>query len=242
MRIPPCRALGLARAVALAAAPVAAAPAAAQDRPPFPPARDAAVTYRVWDGRGRPGEARVAWSAALRALRAEAAGPAAATTAPGGVPLPPGARLVVDLRAGRAFAAEDRSGLVLELPRLAAAARRGERALAGARVRRLGADRVAGQPCTAWRVEPADGGRGRPVHACLTADGVPLRLREEGGAARAEAVAVAYGPLDPALFAPPRGGVAGGAGGALGRALGGLLGGGAAGPGGALRGLLGPGP
>jgi hypothetical protein len=209
-------------------------PAAAQDRPPFPPARDAAVTYRVWDERGRPGEARVAWSAALRALRAEATGPAATAASPGGVPLPPGARLVVDLRAGRAFAAEDRSGLGLELPRLAAQARRGERALAGAWFRRLGADRVAGHPCTIWRVEPAEGERGRrPAHACLTAEGVPLRLREEGRAARAEATTVAYGPQAAALFAPPSGGPAGAAGAALGRALKGFVGGSAAGAGGA---------
>ena len=222
---------------------LATLPTAAQERPPFPPARDVAVTYRVEDGAGQPASARLAWSAALRMLRADA--PAGAPASLGGVPLPPGTWAVMDLRAGRAFAAESRTGLVLDLPQLAAKAREGERALASARARRLGTDRIAGFTCTVWRLEPppsSPGGR-RPVRVCLTADGVPLRAQEEGRTARAEATAVAYGAQDAALFRRPDGGLAGGASETLGRALGGVLEGGQGrGALEALRGLLGPRP
>ena len=44
--------------------------AVAQQRPPFPPTRDVAVTYRVENG-NQPTSARLAWSVELRALRAD---------------------------------------------------------------------------------------------------------------------------------------------------------------------------
>jgi hypothetical protein len=214
--------------------------AVAQERPPFPPTRDVAVTYRVENG-NQPTRARLAWSAGLRALRADL--PAGTPASFGGVPLPPGAWVVVDLRAGRAFAVEDRSGFLLDLPQLATRARTGERALAGARARREGVARIAGLPCTVWHLEaPAEAPTRRPIRVCLTADGVPLRAEEEGRRARAEATAVAYGPQDAARFQPPQGGLAGDAGGALGRALGGMLRGGDGDAQDLLRGLLGPRP
>jgi hypothetical protein len=218
---------------------LAALPTAAQERPPFPPARDVAVTYRVEGGTDQSASARLAWSAALRMLRADALAGAPASL--GGVPLPPGAWAVMDLRAGRAFAVESRTGLVLDLPQLAAKAREGERALAGIRARRLGVDRITGLACTVWRLEPPPGSPGgrRPARVCLTADGVPLRAQEEGRTARAEATAVAYGAQDPALFRRPEGGLAGGASETLGRMLGGGQGRGALE---ALRGMLGPRP
>jgi hypothetical protein len=154
--------------------------------------------------------------------------------------------VVLDLRAGRAFATEDRIGLVLGLPQLATQAQQVQRSLAGARVRRLGADRVAGVPCTTWRIlSPAGSSvsQRRPVRACITGDGVLLRALQEGGAAHAEARLVDYAAQNTALFEPPRRG-SGGAGDSLGRALGGLLGGSGQ-PGGMqdrLRGLLGPRP
>jgi hypothetical protein len=214
--------------------------AAAQERPPFSPTRDVAVTYRVENG-NQPTTARLAWSAELRALRADL--PADTPASFGGVPLPPGAWAVVDLRANRAFAADDRTGLVIDLPQLAARAQAGERALAGARAHREGVSRVAGLPCTVWRLEPPARSPGRrPVRVCLTADGVPLRAEEEGRRARAEATSVVYGLQDATRFQPPQGGMAGNMGGALGRALGGMLRGGQGGPQDMLRGLLGPRP
>src|SRR5687767_12544984 len=44
---------------------LAVLPAAAEERPPFPPTRDVAVTYRVEGGTDQPASARLAWSAAL---------------------------------------------------------------------------------------------------------------------------------------------------------------------------------
>jgi len=218
----------------------AALAAAAQERPPFSPTRDVAVTYRVENG-NQPTTARLAWSAELRALRADL--PAGTPASFGGVPLPPGAWVVVDLRAGRAFAAEDRSGLVIDLPQLATRARAGERALAGASAQREGMSRVAGLPCIVWRLEPQAGPPGRrPVRVCLTADGVPLRAEEEGRRARAEATSVVYGLQDATRFRRPQEGLAGDAGGALGRALGGMLRGGQGSAQDVLRGLLGPRP
>ncbi len=218
----------------------AALAAAAQERPPFPPTRDVAVTYRVENG-NQPTSARLAWSAELRALRADL--PAGTPASFGGVPLPPGAWVVVDLRAGRAFAADDRTGLVIDLPQLAARAQAGERALAGARAHREGMNRVAGLPCTVWRLEPPARPPGHhPVRVCMTADGVPLRAEEEGRRARAEATSVAYGLQDATRFRPPQEGLAGDAGGALGRALGGMLRGGQGSAQDVLRGLLGPRP
>ena len=80
----------------------------------------------------------------------------------------------------------------------------------------------------------------RPIRVCLTADGVPLRAKEDGRRAQAEAITVVYGPQDAAAFGPPQGGLARGADGALGRALGGMLLGGQGGMEEGLRGLLGP--
>ena len=130
----------------------AALDAEAQQRPPFPPTRDVAVTYRVENG-NQPTSARLAWSVKLRALRADL--PAGTPASLSGVPLPPGAWVVVNLRAARAFAADGSTGLVLDLPQLAARAQVGERALAGARAFREGVDRVVGLPCTVWRLETA---------------------------------------------------------------------------------------
>ena len=217
----------------------AALTAVAQERPLFSPTRDVAVTYRVENG-NQTTSARLAWSAALRALRADLPGGMSASL--GWIPLPPGAWVVVDLRAGRAFVADDRTGLVLDLPQLAARAQAGERALADARTRREGVDRVAGLPCTIWRLEtPARPPGRRPVRVCLTADGVPLRAEEDGRRARAEATSVAYGPQDATRFQPPQGGMAGDTSDALSRALGGMLRGGQSTQD-MLRGLLGPRP
>ncbi|WP_133293092.1 hypothetical protein [Dankookia rubra] len=213
----------------LAATSFAALAAAAQERPPFSPTRDVAVTYRVENDK-QPTNARLAWSAELRALRADL--PAGTPASFGGIPLPPGAWVVVDLRAGRAFAADDRTGLVIDLPQLAVRAQAGERALAGARAHREGTSRVAGLPCTVWRLEPPARSPGRrSVRVCLTTDGVPLRAEEEGRRARAEATSIVYGPQNATRFQPPQGGITGKMSGTLNKALGGML-----------RGLLGPGP
>ena len=61
---------------------------------------------------------------------------------------------------------------------------------------------VAGLHCVVWNwINPEDQ---TPYSACVTDDGVPLRLREEGQTV-AEAVSVRYGDLKPTLFEVPSG-------------------------------------
>lgn len=203
---------------------LAARPAAAQDRPVFPPSRDVTVTYRV-ERDGQHIRVRMAWSSMLRALRAETETGAAASF--GGMVLPPGSRVIIDRGTGRAFAVQDSSGLMLDLPRLASRAEASERALSNARALRDGTDRVAGLPCTVWRLVPQSAPqRPRPIRACVTADGVPLRIQEEGRRDKAEAISVHYGLQDQALFRPPQNRLGGEAGRVLGRVLDGFLRGG----------------
>lgn len=171
---------------------LAALPAAAQDRPVFQPQRDVAVTYRVTGGPGGGQEIRMAWLTAAQRLRVDhAAGWS-----------------VLDQRAQRMLMVVDAQRLVVEVPAQAAAGAGGfvlpsPQPPASARFTRAGEERIAGHACTLWRHE--DG----PVRgeACLTADGVMLRSRGSQGerAGAVEAVAVAYGPQDPARFEPPAG-------------------------------------
>ncbi len=64
----------------------------------------------------------------------------------------------------------------------------------------VGADAVAGVPCTKWDMKgPHNGGS-----ACITQDGLVLRLRGgEAGQPVLEATSVAYGPQPDSLFAVP---------------------------------------
>jgi hypothetical protein len=76
------------------------------------------------------------------------------------------------------------------------------------RLRREGTDRVAGQACTVWRIDPPAGEEDEVKRACITADGVPLRLvTGEGSEAETDYVAteVSYAPQDPARFRVPQG-------------------------------------
>jgi hypothetical protein len=203
---------------------IAARPVAAQDRPIFPPNRDVSVAYRV-ERDGQDLRIRVAWSSVLRALRLEA--DAGAPASLGGMPLPPGSRVIIDRGARRAFAVQDSTGLILNLPQLFSRAEASERELAAAQARREGVDHVAGLPCTVWRLLPrSDAPKRRPVRVCVTVDGVPLRAQEEGQRDKAEAISVRYGPQEQTLFRPPQSGLGGEAGRTLGRVLGGLLRGG----------------
>ncbi len=60
---------------------------------------------------------------------------------------------------------------------------------------------VAGLPCTDWQTRDTGG---RPRTVCLTDDGVLLRAKS-GDQVLVQAVRVAYGPIDPAVFTPPPG-------------------------------------
>jgi hypothetical protein len=169
---------------------LASLPAAAQERPALIPMRDVGVTYRVTAGQAAGQELRMAWLLAERKLR---------------VDMPGGGWSVVDQRSQRVLMVLDQPRLVLELP---AQAGPGGFALpteppASARFTRAGQETIAGQPCTLWRYEDGPN-RGE---TCLTADGVMLRSRGGQGerANAVEAIALAYGPQDPARFQPPAG-------------------------------------
>ncbi len=70
-----------------------------------------------------------------------------------------------------------------------------------ASAKRTGTDKIAGMDCAVWEFE-GDGGAGGS--ACVTRDGIPLRM-VSGGQTVMLAKSIARGAQDPALFAPPAG-------------------------------------
>jgi YD repeat-containing protein len=163
-----------------------AAPALAQPRPEaVTPQRDVTVTYRTIGGQ----TVRMAWNAAERMTRIDAQGA-------------PGAMILDQIRQ-RAFVVMERERAVMQLPLNGGSTRlprSPEALLAGGQLTRLGADSVAGLACTLWQREA----EGRKATACLTNDGVLLRMQVTGTPPEGmEATEVRYGPADPALFVPP---------------------------------------
>jgi hypothetical protein len=167
---------------------LAALPARAQDRPAFLPTRDVDVTYRVTGGPNTGVELRLAWLASERKLRVEPPGPAWG---------------ILNLASQKLTMVHPGTKSLLELP---AGALPGGLALPSqpspdAKFTRLGDRRVAGLPCTLWRVEDPRG----QGEACLTADGVMLRSSGRGGGQQGalEAERVSFARQDPARFRPP---------------------------------------
>ncbi len=74
---------------------------------------------------------------------------------------------------------------------------------AKARAKRMGADEVAGEKCAIWEISAASDSDAASS-ACVTRDGIPLRV-VSGGQTVMLAKSIARGPQDPALFAPPAG-------------------------------------
>lgn len=171
-------------AALLLALPLAAAPAAAQERPAIIPTRDVAITYRL---PGEAGEMRVAWLAARRLMRTEL---------PGGLGFS-----VMDPSTGTGFMAMTRERLVMEIG-LGQFQGRALLPGEGARFTREGEARIANRPCTLWRVEQ-EGEAGR---VCLTAEGIALRSEAIGRPeSRIEAVSLDLAAQDPARFERPQG-------------------------------------
>lgn len=71
-----------------------------------------------------------------------------------------------------------------------------------ASAKRTGTDNVAGEDCAIWEFAVGDGET--PGNACVTRDGVPLRVIS-GGQTVMLAKSISRAPQDPALFAPPAG-------------------------------------
>jgi hypothetical protein len=183
-----------------------AAPAFAQERPQMVPQRDVVVTYaRETMGAARTEE--TAFSTASQVFR---------TVSWEG---PPGARpasaadgfMLSSLRERRVEMVVPERRILVAYPAVAIESAYWNPAL---RARRLGNDTVAGIGCTEWRLthptrgRPPTSGSGEWIPdqiACISAEGVLLRLKDEDGAVRLRAVSVTFAPQDQAQFRPPAG-------------------------------------
>jgi cysteine synthase A len=160
--------------------------------PPSPNATSRPISLR---GQGvRPGastpsvdEINATWLSSQRLLRVDNA------SAPGWV--------LVEERTRRASMVMPQ-GLVMRLPDSPEVAMLMQDPESQGRITRQGRRTIAGQACTDWRLERNDGKSGV---ACLTADGVLLRLQQTGRREVLEATRVAYGPQDPTRFRLPAG-------------------------------------
>jgi len=175
------------RGAVLAALLALSAPAAAQDRPVFPPTRDVAVTYQAdIAAAAAPHEIVMRYSVARDRARVD-----------GGLP----GYVLVDLKSGHATIVFEQIGMMMDAPRNAGV----DQALvleSGRDFVRKGSDTVAGLRCTVWAVTSEDA----TGTACVTADGVVLRASghdRKGRTGSIEATSVQYEPQAEALFSPP---------------------------------------
>ena len=160
------------------------------DQPLLRPTRDVEVTYRVRNPAaprdGQPLEQRTHWLAAAQAVRIE--------------PPTPGLYVIIDHLARRMSVVREGDRSVIDM-----VAPDGMAGLTGGSDARTyirrSEDMVAGMGCTNWETADRDG---RRTLACITADGVLLRV-SVGGETLATAVSVRYAPQDPALFRVPSG-------------------------------------
>ncbi len=167
-----------------------ASPAHAGDaaQPRLRPVADVDVTYRANTGaaaaNGRPLEQRVRWLAQAETMRID--------------PPTPGLYVIIDYLARRMSVVRiaDRAAIDMAAPEGVAGM---AGAPAGSTYIRRGDDRVAGVSCTDWETT---GQNGQPLLACITSDGVLLRVRV-GDQTLVSATAVHYAPQDPALFKVP---------------------------------------
>jgi hypothetical protein len=176
------------RKTVLAAALIAALPAAAQaqDRPQIFPTRDVAVTYRV-AGQGQAAELTLLWSAAQRMMRMN---------------MPQGlGYMVADHQGQRGFMVMEQMRMIMDVPMEQAGGF--QRDLQNARFTRGGTEKIAGHDCTVWRYQSAS----QSGDACITADGVMLRGNStaQGAQGRMEATRVVFAPQDAGLFRRPQG-------------------------------------
>ncbi len=157
--------------------------ACAQDRPAALPTRDVDVTYRS-EQAGQVLEQRTRFAGQLMRLDTPT----------------PGLYMIVDYRAHQMSMVSDADRGVLEMKLPPGFGPAGPAAAASGFVRR-GQDQVAGLGCTEWEARDS---QGQPALTCFTEDGVLLRARR-GAQVLAIATRVAYGPMDPAIFAVPAG-------------------------------------
>lgn len=157
------------------------AAAMAQDHPLTQPTRDVDVVYMMAGPHG-PLAQRMRWGVSAGKLRVD--------------PPTPGMYVIIDTASHSMQAVREGDRSVVTM-------RSGPNALpgitpAGAFVRN-GDGTVAGLDCTQWKTQDTTG---RPVLACLTADGVLLRA-EADGLVLLEALKVNFAPLPAAVFQVP---------------------------------------
>lgn len=161
--------------------------AMAQSRPPFPPSTDAAVTYQVeTSAPGVPPSIEVRWSAAAHRMRVD-----------GGMP----GYVLFNQTDRSAVVVLQGLGVMLDAPRAAGVDQFYAIENAHRFVRR-GSTVVAGLRCTEYGITDANA----VGTACLTPEGVPLRIDGQdshGRTAHLEATSVSLAPQDPAIFQPP---------------------------------------
>lgn len=180
----------------LAVAASALHPALAQDRPLAMPTRDVVVSYEV--DPTPPTVESVAFLASEGRIRTE------------GQSLINRVVHLIDTRGGGVVAVVEGDQTYHDLGKMASVMTQDILPIhAGDKLTREGTDRVAGQACTKWRIEPEGESSDEEVrHACVTADGVPLRLQEGSGSDAMMlyvATEVRYGAQDPARFRVPPG-------------------------------------
>ncbi|MBP0446369.1 hypothetical protein J8J14_16465 [Roseomonas sp. SSH11] len=173
-----------------------AGPAAAQEQPLPMPTRDVAVTYQVPNT--RPSTDSVAWKPSEGLIRTEGRAMINRVTH------------LIDTRSGSVTAVVDADRSFHHLGRMASVMTQEILPVRPRQTRvKEGTDTIAGQPCTIWRIEEeGDASPEEAGHACITADGVPLRLvTGSGPRARTRYVAtqVTYEAQDPARFRVPAG-------------------------------------
>ncbi|HWX46806.1 MAG TPA: hypothetical protein VNZ61_01965 [Roseomonas sp.] len=171
-------------------------PALAQDRPPAMPTRDVVVSYEV--DPTPPTIESVAFLTAEGRIRTE------------GQSLINRVAHLIDTRGGGVVAVMEADRTYHDLGQMASVMTQDILPIhPGDKLRREGTDRIAGVNCTKWRIEPEGESSDEEVrHACITADGVPLRLQEGSGEDALVlyiATEVRYGPQDPARFRVPPG-------------------------------------
>jgi|BEDMetMinimDraft_2_1075160.scaffolds.fasta_scaffold04693_2 hypothetical protein len=169
---------------------LAAAPALADDHPPFMPSRDVSVTYALSNTRpDAPKEAHMYYSARAGKMRLEAAGQ------PGYV--------IIDRANGRMILVMSSQHLYTEMP-IKTDLASGFLLNDQMKFRRVGKDTIAGVPCTEWEVQATQASG----VVCVTDDGVLLAGHgsdKEGTSAALKATAVSFKSEPPQFFDPPPG-------------------------------------
>ncbi len=155
--------------------------AQAQDRPLTQPTRDVDIVYRM-AGPDRPLEQRMRWGVSQGKLRVD--------------PPTPGMYVIIDTAHHVVQAVREGDHSVVQLDA-------GPNAVPGVApdgmFKRRGQLDVAGLPCTQWETRDTSG---RTVLACLTTDGVLLRV-EADGLVLVQATEVRFAPLGEAVFRVP---------------------------------------